>query len=101
MSSTWITTKKRVLFGAVSGGYALHSSKMNTITVESTWLGNGVRPTDLTSIVNNFRNQFTGSALTKGQQISMMYENNMMLLTVKSDVNGIMTINTNVGIMFM
>lgn len=100
MSSTWITTKKRVLSGAVSGGYALHS-KMNTITVESTWVGNGARPTDLTSIVNNFRNQFTGSTFTKGQRMTMMYENNMMLLTVKSDVNGIMTINTNVGIMFM
>jgi hypothetical protein len=64
-------------------------------------MGNGTRPTDLTSIVNNFRNQFTGSALTKGQQMSMMYENNMMLLTVTNDVNGIMTIGTHVGVMFV
>jgi hypothetical protein len=71
------------------------------LSVESRWIGGSERPLDLTSMVNNFRNKFLGCSLKKGTQLTMVYENHMMLLTVKNDVNGIVTLETDVGMCFV
>jgi hypothetical protein len=53
------------------------------------------RPADLSSLANNIRTNLTDHVLYFGQSISMRYEENDILLWVKSNVRGLVTGRTD------
>ena len=55
-------------------------------------------PQDITALANAFRTHFAGQVLTKGQKVLMNYDGQVLLITVKSDGKGLVTMGTEVGV---
>ena len=71
-----------------------------TVTVEWVKASDSATPKDLTEIANTFRTQFDGHVVSKGQKVTMMYGDKMLLVTIKSDIKGLITMRTEVGVEF-
>lgn len=70
-------------------------------TLHAEWLKMGPAvPRDLTSIANNFRTQFSGHVLSKGQKLILKYDGELILFTVRSKVKGLVTMQTELGVEF-
>jgi hypothetical protein len=76
---------------------------LQTLTVQAEWLKSNVAPVpqDITALANAFRTHFAGQVLTKGQKVLMNYDGQVLLITVKSDVKGLVTMGTEVGVEFV
>lgn len=70
-------------------------------TLEAEWLKTGPAvPGDFTAIANNFRTQFSGHILTKGQKVLLNYDDQIIIFTVRSAVKGLITMQTELGVEF-
>lgn len=70
-------------------------------TLHAEWLKTGPAvPGDFTSIANNFRTQFSGHVLSKGQKLILKYDDELILFTVRSEVKGLITMQTELGVEF-
>lgn len=55
-------------------------------------------PTNLQHITNSFRSQMTGFVVTRGQRFVMEFEGETLILTIRSDVRGLITASTEIGL---
>ena len=70
-------------------------------TLQAEWLKSGAAaPGDLTSIANNFRTQFSGHVIAKGQKVLLAYDGQFILFTVRSAIQGLVTMQTELGVEF-
>jgi len=70
-------------------------------TLEAEWFKTGpAAPGDFTAIANNFRTQFSGHVLAKGQKVILKYDGELLLFTVRSAVKGLITMQTELGVEF-
>jgi vesicle-fusing ATPase len=75
--------------------------QIKACTLHTEWLKTGPSaPGDLTAIANNFRNQFSGHVLAKGQKVILKYGGELLLFTVRSEVKGLVTMQTELGVEF-
>lgn len=75
--------------------------QIKACTLHTEWLKTGpAAPGDFTAIANNFRTQFSGHVLAKGQKVILRYDDAMLLFTVRSQVKGLVTMQTELGVEF-
>ncbi|BAT22723.1 hypothetical protein [Yellowstone lake phycodnavirus 3] len=75
--------------------------QIKACTLHAEWLKTGpAAPGDFTAIANNFRTQFSGHVLAKGQKIILKYDGELLLFTVRSEVKGLVTMQTELGVEF-
>ena len=69
-------------------------------TVEVEWLKNidAAAPMDLQGLANTFRSHHTGHVIAKGQRLILSHNDKMVLCTVKSQVKGLVTMQTEIGV---
>ena len=72
--------------------------EIGTLTLQADWLVKSTAPPpDLVELANRFRTEYDGHVISKDQLFVMYFEDNVYL-KVKSDVRGLLTMKTNVGI---
>lgn len=74
--------------------------ELKAVTIEAEWLrnpGNMPRP-DLSELASLFRTKFSGHVLTRNQVICMRYIDTWIYFQVKSNVRGLLTLQTEVGV---
>jgi hypothetical protein len=75
--------------------------QIKACTLHAEWLKTGpAAPGDFTAIANNFRTQFSGHVLAKGQKLILKYDGELLLFTVRSEVKGLVTMQTELGVEF-
>jgi hypothetical protein len=69
-------------------------------TVEVEWLKNtdADAPMDLQGLANTFRSHHAGHIIAKGQRLILSHKDKMVLCTVKSQVKGLITMQTEIGV---
>jgi len=69
-------------------------------TVEVEWLKNTYAddPMDLQGLANTFRSHHAGHIIAKGQRLILSHKDKMVLCTVKSQVKGLITMQTEIGV---
>lgn len=71
-------------------------------TLQAEWFKPGpALPGDLTAIANNFRTQFSLHVFAKGQTVLLKYYDHIIMFTVRSDVKGLITMQTELGVEFV
>lgn len=68
------------------------------VTIEAQFVKPMTRTFDLTHLANAVRSTLMGDVLTFGQSIVIQYQESNILLWVKSDVRGLVTAQTEIGI---
>jgi hypothetical protein len=71
---------------------------ISAVTIEAQFVKPMERTFDLTHLANAVRTSLTGDVLTFGQSIVIQYQESNILLWIKSDVRGLVTAQTEVGI---
>lgn len=71
---------------------------LKMMTVEARWLAQGLSAPDLTHFANTLRSQLVGSVMTFGQSIRVRFGDDDVLIWVKSDVRGVVTSQTQIGV---
>jgi len=72
---------------------------IGAVTIEAQFVkGSSKRIADLTSLANAVRSALMGDVLTFGQSIVIKYLDDNLLLWVKSNVRGLVTTQTEIGI---
>jgi len=75
--------------------------QIKACTLHAEWLKTGsAAPGDFTAVANNFRTQFSGHVLAKGQKVILNYDGELLLFTVRSAVRGLVTMQTELGVEF-
>ena len=76
--------------------------QIKACTLHAEWFKPGPSlPGDLTTIANNFRNQFSGHVLAKGQTVLLKYYDHIIMFTVRSATKGLITMQTELGVEFV
>ena len=75
---------------------------IKAVTVEVEWLKNtdAADPMELQALANSFRAHHAGHVISKGQRLIVSHKGKMVLCTVKSQVKGLVTMQTEVGVDF-
>jgi len=71
---------------------------IKSVTLKANWLEPNTNAQIPNNLANRFRTEFEGYILTKGQNLTINYEGNSVFITVMSDIRGILTMNSEVGI---
>ena len=73
---------------------------LKVVTLKATWLKANVTANvpPPTHLANAFRACFEGHVLTKGQKFTMNYDDEIVYFTVESEGQGVVTMNTEVGV---
>lgn len=75
---------------------------IKSCTLHAEWLKSGPAPPgDLTTIANNFRTQFSGHVFAKSQSVLLKYYDQFIMFTVRSQVKGLITMQTELGVEFV
>lgn len=71
---------------------------ITAVTIEAQFVKPMTRTFDLTHLANAVRSTLMGDVLTFGQSIVIQYQESNILLWIKSDVRGLVTAQTEIGI---
>jgi hypothetical protein len=73
---------------------------VKAVTVEVEWLKNtdADDPMDLQALANTFRSHHAGHVIAKGQRLILSHKGKMVSCTVKSQVKGLVTMQTEIGV---
>jgi hypothetical protein len=75
---------------------------IKAVTVDVEWLKNtnADAPMELQALANAFRAHHAGHIIAKGQRLIVSHNGNMVLCTVKSQVKGLITMQSEIGVEF-
>ena len=75
---------------------------IKAVTIEAEWadVKEEGSPKELAALANAFRIHHVGHVIAKGQRFIMRYDDKMALCTVKSQVKGLVTMQTEIGVEF-
>jgi len=75
---------------------------IKAVTIEAEWadVKEEGSPKELAALANAFRVHHAGHVIAKGQRFIMRYDDKMALCTVKSQVKGLITMQSEIGVEF-